>query len=196
MPHNLTLHMLVKNEAARLRKLLPHVAPYVDEMSIAVDDLTSDDTAEVCRPFTDKVIQVPLNWDFASARNPSLDMVKTQWVLHLDADEWPMTELLDYIVRWIQGPQSRGKAGLVVWRHNLVGGKPINGNTWERHVRVFWFSYRFVGRIHEQLDNFPITRLAVAPRAFFIQHYKTNEEQGAQNKHYQEWPEQRAITGE
>ena len=82
----LSLCMIVKNEAANLAQCLTSVKDLVDEMVI-LDTGSSDRTLEIAKEFG--VITASQEWgdDFAIARNEALKLVTGDWVLVLDGDE-------------------------------------------------------------------------------------------------------------
>jgi len=57
--HDSSLHLLVKDEAMLLPKLLEYVSPWVEEI-IIVDTGSTDGTLEIARGFTDSVFEMPL----------------------------------------------------------------------------------------------------------------------------------------
>lgn len=188
---NVSLHLLVKDEQANIGPLLELLRPLVDEI-IVIDTGSTDRTIEIARRHTDKIIECPLNMDFSIARNKGLEAVTKTWVFHVDADEWPSDELLKWLGYFL-AIVNPGVGGAFIWRENLVGGEPIGKNTYELHPRVFRCGYRFKGRVHEKL-NAPLDTFLRAPREFLLLHHKTTKRQEAQNRFYQKWAEQRALT--
>lgn len=93
-PGTLSLCMIVKNESFFLRNCLRQAAAHVDEI-VVVDTGSSDDTRAIAAEFTDKVVDYPWHDHFADARNASLRLATSEWILVLDADEviasedWP-----------------------------------------------------------------------------------------------------------
>jgi glycosyltransferase involved in cell wall biosynthesis len=81
-----TACLIVRDEAHRLRACLEPLAHGVNAIVVA-DTGSRDDTVEVARGFTDRVVSVPFNGDFSAARNAALEHVETDWVLFIDADE-------------------------------------------------------------------------------------------------------------
>ena len=65
------LSMIVRNEAATLRRCLESVRGVVDEMVIA-DTGSTDDTPAIARDYGARVVEVPWDNDFAAARNRAL----------------------------------------------------------------------------------------------------------------------------
>jgi len=83
---NISLAMIVKNEAHNLPRCLDSVKDIVGEM-IIVDTGSTDNTKEIGINYGAKVYDYQWNDDFAQARNFGLQYVSRDWVLVLDADE-------------------------------------------------------------------------------------------------------------
>ena len=87
----LSLSMIVRNEAERLERCLASVADFVDEMVI-VDTGSNDGTVAIAEGCGAVVHHLDWPGDFAPARNAALDLVQGEWVLVLDADEQLLAE--------------------------------------------------------------------------------------------------------
>jgi len=182
----LSLHLLVKNEEELLAPLLTLFSEYVGEI-VVVDTGSTDTTVSVAWAHSATIVETELNHDFAAARNLGLELVTRPWILHVDADEWPSDELLD----WLKGWEPPAKCGAVAFRrHNLVGGQEIGMRTLEWHIRLFRSVSRFEGRIHERIQVSHEQDIISAPLDAILQHYKTIERQEKQNLLYSEWEEQ------
>lgn len=83
---DLSLCMIVRNEAERLAACLESVAGLIDEL-IVVDTGSTDATIAIAKAAGAHVYEVPWQDDFAAARNASLAYATGAWVLVLDADE-------------------------------------------------------------------------------------------------------------
>lgn len=81
-----SLCMIVKNEAAHLSNCLRSVQGFVDEI-IVVDTGSSDRTVNIAKKFGAKVSEFAWIDDFAAARNYALAQAQGQWILVLDGDE-------------------------------------------------------------------------------------------------------------
>ena len=99
-PPRLSLSMIVRDEAERIEAALTSVAGFVDEM-VVLDTGSSDDTVAIAERCGAVVAAMPWPGDFAPARNRALELVRGDWVLVLDADEWlrpearaPLLELM------------------------------------------------------------------------------------------------------
>jgi predicted O-methyltransferase YrrM len=79
----------------RVRRLVELVRPHVDEVVLAVHE-DAEETIEVCREVVDKLlVHAPLDGSSASALVAwLLDHCGGDWILRLDDDELPSTELL------------------------------------------------------------------------------------------------------
>jgi len=185
---NTSLHLLVKNEALLLPRLLEYLKNYVDEIVIA-DTGSTDGTLDIARQFTDKVYQIPLAHSFSVARNIALSKATKEWILHIDADEWPTKDLLAWLASFVDSRSSTIYEGVNVHRHNTVGGNDIGEMTHEWHTRLFRYNFRFEGDLHERIDiNRSIHLLvASAPYECVLEHFKSVERQEQQNQFYKEW---------
>jgi glycosyltransferase involved in cell wall biosynthesis len=83
---DLSLCMIVKNEARNLSRCLESVRSIVNEM-VVLDTGSTDETIAIATSFNAKVHHFPWNNDFSAARNESLNYANGDWVLVLDADE-------------------------------------------------------------------------------------------------------------
>lgn len=83
----LSLCMIVRDEAAFLARCLSSVAALVDEIVI-VDTGSVDDTIKIAKSFGARVSSIEWPNDFALARNASLALATGDWILVLDADEY------------------------------------------------------------------------------------------------------------
>lgn len=119
MMHNLTLSMIVKNEAPNIERCLNSVAPFIDYYVIC-DTGSTDNTKEVIKKFFDeKGIQGEIldhEWvDFGINRSKALEacLGKTKWAMMIDADDFivgklPIESFDDtvdgYVVKIQRGP--------------------------------------------------------------------------------------------
>jgi tetratricopeptide (TPR) repeat protein len=99
----LSLSMIVRDEAERLERCLRSVQGFVDEM-VVVDTGSSDDTVAIAEACGAVVHHLPWPGDFAPARNRALEWVRGEWVLVLDADEVLMPEARQPLRRLMEQP--------------------------------------------------------------------------------------------
>lgn len=93
---NISLSMIVKNEAQNLTDCLNSVKNLVHEM-IVIDTGSTDSTKEIAHSLGAKVYDYSWQENFAEARNYALEYVNTEWVLVLDADEVLNSSIIPYI---------------------------------------------------------------------------------------------------
>lgn len=83
---NISLAMIVKDEAKVLARCLDSVKDVVDEIVI-VDTGSTDGTLDIAKRYTDKVLYFDWIDDFSAARNFSFDQCTKDFILWLDADD-------------------------------------------------------------------------------------------------------------
>ncbi len=82
----LSLCMIVRDEAARLGACLESVRAAADEIVI-LDTGSTDGTKEIARRYTERVYDYAWQDDFAAARNASFALATRPFILWLDADD-------------------------------------------------------------------------------------------------------------
>lgn len=83
----ISLGMIVRDASATLEQCLESVAPHVDEIVIGLGGESTDNTEEIARKYTDKIIPIEWHDDFAEARNIVLQATTGDHFLWLDADD-------------------------------------------------------------------------------------------------------------
>jgi glycosyltransferase involved in cell wall biosynthesis len=216
MKPSLALSMIVRDAAALLPACLSSVRGIVDEIVIA-DTGSRDDTIAVARSLGADIFRIPWTNDFAAARNLSLDRVRSDWVLSLDADE----QLDPAAVRQIPGHLKRTEiAGFQVTIRNYV--LSLNDRVWDRpakpndsprlpaaqqypafveheNVRLFRRDprIRFVGRVHESVGPSVLAvHRKLAAANFLIHHFglaADEKTRAAKNRFYRELGRQKLL---
>jgi tetratricopeptide (TPR) repeat protein len=143
----LSLSMIVRNEAERLERCLASVAGFVDEM-VVVDTGSDDGTAAIAASCGASVHHLAWPGDFAPARNHALDLVRGDWVLVLDADEWLRPEARSPLRALMEQPQ----ALLINLLRQEVGAaqSPFSSvsRLFRRHTAIRWSR-----RYHAMVDD-------------------------------------------
>jgi len=148
--NSLSVCFIIRNEEKNLRECLMNIQDIADEIVI-VDTGSTDRSQKICRRHP-KVKLVEADWthDFSAARNVSLENASCDWILVLDADERLEnpeelkalidTETADAFHIRVRNYQPEGSLTAFEDSHlmRLFRNKP---------------SYRFVGRIHEQIST-------------------------------------------
>ncbi|KOY14477.1 glycosyltransferase [Paenibacillus xylanivorans] len=145
----LGIHMIVQNEEHHLARCLDSFKSIGSECFIT-DTGSTDRTPEIARHYGATVLHTRWEDDFAYARNISLPLASTEWILCLDADEHViqgLEELLDYLPK-VHKSVSR----LRITIENQIG-EGAGESVIFQPVRLFRAhqGYRYAGRIHEQL---------------------------------------------
>lgn len=82
----LTAALIVRDEAEHLSECLASIESLVDEI-VVVDTGSADNTREIARSYGARLCEFAWNDNFSDARNHGLDLVRSDWVLYIDADE-------------------------------------------------------------------------------------------------------------
>ncbi|HWH71104.1 MAG TPA: glycosyltransferase family 2 protein [Candidatus Sulfotelmatobacter sp.] len=151
----LSLALIVKNEARCLARCLRSVQSVVDEI-VVVDTGSTDDTIRIAREFQAKTSHFAWVDDFSAARNHALAQTTGEWILVLDADEYASEALALEIAQFTRGRPAIGKLRIVSTfrRHNQT----LSSQSFVS--RLFPRGAHFEGRIHEQLIS-PLPRVAL-----------------------------------
>ncbi|MFX3649066.1 MAG: glycosyltransferase [Paenibacillus sp.] len=154
----LGIHMIVQNEEHHLPRCLDSLK-HIGMECFITDTGSTDRTPEIARTYGATVLHARWQDDFAHARNISLPLASTEWVLCLDADEYVthgLEELLNYLPK-VHKSISR----LRITIENRYGDG-VEERVISQPVRLFRAhqGYRYAGRVHEQLVRSSSCRLA------------------------------------
>jgi glycosyltransferase involved in cell wall biosynthesis len=168
----ITLAMIVRNGAATLERCLASAREAVDEIAV-VDTGSADGSPGIAQRLGAQVRQMEWPGAFDAARNASLEMVQTEWMLWLDADEW----LVDGAAQEVRKAVGQaGAFGFLLVRRDLYP----DGGFAEQHQFRLWRHHpelRFQGVIHEQIplaefqERFPGLSLSATKIAFWHDGY-------------------------
>ncbi|MFC1525851.1 glycosyltransferase [Candidatus Latescibacterota bacterium] len=85
--HSLSVCIIARDAATDLERCLDSVREVADEI-VVVDTGSTDDTVEVARRSGARIGHFAWCDDFSAARNISLDMATSEWILWMDADDY------------------------------------------------------------------------------------------------------------
>ena len=85
---NIALVMMCNNEELGLERAILSVIDFVDEIVIAVDSKSDDNTLEIAKRYADVVKELIWEDDFGKARNFTKEGVESKWILSLDGHEY------------------------------------------------------------------------------------------------------------
>lgn len=151
----LSVCMIAKDAELEIGKTLNSIKDIADEIIVAVDNTTTDDTKKVCEKFGAKIIDIdsPFNFNgnygFDRARNASIKEAAMQWILWIDSDETlERSENLGKYLR--ENPYD----GYSLLQHHFAIEPPSLLRT-DMPVRLFRNKpgVRFFGRVHEHPEK-------------------------------------------
>ena len=120
----------VKNEKKNLKKLLPSLFAWVNEILI-MDDFSTDNTKEIVKQFDRKVRYFPETpWNMNESVNKGFDAASYNWILHLDADERIPEKLKNEILQIVNGNYDDMATGYEISRIGYIGKKAIKSCGW------------------------------------------------------------------
>ena len=138
----------VRDEEAMLPGCLRCLG-FADEVIVALDDRTTDRSAEIAESAMAVVLPVHFT-NFSDLKNAGLKKARGQWVLIVDADERVTRTLADEIGHALE----RTASAFRIPRKNYFFGQEMRAGAWERERPVRLFrrgEAEFVGDVHEQL---------------------------------------------
>lgn len=201
---NVSYAIPVHNEYQELDRLLGQLTKYKkadDEIVVQCDQgNTTSNVYEVLGKYKDqvRVIEFPLNRDFATFKNNLKDHCTKEWIFQIDADEFPDEYLIDTIHYFLkENPEVE-----VFWvpRINTVDGitaSHLEKWKWVKDTqgRINFPDYqcrilqnnpkiKWVSKVHEILQGHSTQTQLPANPEFCIHHPKTIDRQEHQNKLY------------
>lgn len=107
------------NSAGFFRKMLDSIRnqSFKDYELIVICDKCSDNTAEIAREYTDKVLEVEFG-KAGLARNAGLDIARGEWILFSDDDDWWLHDYaFETLHKKLEGNDSDIMAYGFYWKH-------------------------------------------------------------------------------
>ena len=144
--------LITYNEEGKIQRALASLQAVSDEI-VVVDSYSTDATAEICRRYTDHVLQK--SWQgYREQKQFATDQASYEWVLSLDADEVLSPQLAEEILHWKE--QEGDYSGYYLPRKTFFMGRWIEHTTWypDWQLRLFKKSCgRWEGgRVHESFQ--------------------------------------------
>lgn len=116
--------LVVKDAADDLARCLDSLR-WTSEI-IVVDSFSSDNTVEIARRYTDKIVQRP--WPgYAQQKNHAISLANSAWVLSIDADEVLPPETISELQQVLSAP---GAIGYRFPRRNIFMDHWVQGCGW------------------------------------------------------------------
>ena len=130
----LSVCMIVKNEAAKLKLTLPQLVKHAAEV-IVVDTGSTDDTVVVAKELGARVEHFKWVDDFSAARNYSLSFATEPWIAWLDADEYLQEEDLAKLIAALKSAAPDARAFDLVMTEAPFG-ETVRGRSYPR-MKIF-----------------------------------------------------------
>lgn len=152
-PIQLTIAMIVKNEEKTLDKCLNSLKPLLDAVPselIITDTGSTDNTVEIAKKYTDKILHFDWCGDFSAARNTGINAARGQWFMFIDGDEW--FENTDEIINFFNSGEcdKYGSATYIQRNYTNYDGKKYSDFDALRIFR-FYNGMCFRHKIHESI---------------------------------------------
>ena len=177
--NTLTVCMIVKNEEKNIRDAVESFSSFADEI-VVNDTGSTDNTLNILKTLSVKVITSEWKDDFSYSRNLSLEAATSSWVMWMDADDRVPDHSVSDINKLKTAPLDRAFGLQIV---NTQGGQALGSRFMQ--LRMFPNSpkIRFRRRIHEQVI-FDIATLGLHTRYIEteIHHVGYEDEQIKKNK--------------
>ncbi|MEO0239221.1 MAG: glycosyltransferase family 2 protein [candidate division WOR-3 bacterium] len=146
---DLTCVILTLNEEENIKRAIESVKGLAKKI-LVVDSGSSDKTVEIAKSLGAECVLNEFK-DYAEQRNFALSLVKTQWVLFLDADEVVSEELKKEIIKNIS--ENENIDGFLIPRKNWYLGDFLKCWSPDRLLRLFKKEKGiWKGEVHEKVE--------------------------------------------
>lgn len=189
------------NEHVELERLLTQLEAHIgedDEIIVQLDTTATTEVRDVLEKFPSITItEFALNKDFATFKNNIKKFAKKDYIIYIDADEYPNNDLISYLSTILEMNPEVDMYYVPRW-NTVWGLTKEHTQKWGWNVdpygRVNWPDLQtrivknkpeleWVGKVHERIQGYKtVSRL---PDQFYLQHPKTIEKQEKQNKLYE-----------
>ena len=137
--------VVARNESKMIGRCLRHLT-FADEILVAVDERSEDETAEIAARAGARVEHVRFE-TFSQARNLALAAARGRWVMFVDADERVSSQLAREVRQAVSGPPAGYRVRIENW---FYGAKVERSGYREWPIRLFPIDgVTFIGDIHE-----------------------------------------------
>ncbi len=115
--------VMAYNEEENIKDCLSS-ATFADEI-LLIDSGSQDKTDEIALKFGARILQRPLNNDYAAQRNFAIKNAKHEWIMMLDADERITEELASEIKQLVL--ENKNACALISRENHFKAGKVLHG---------------------------------------------------------------------
>lgn len=149
--------LITFNEAPNLPRVLPKIA--WAKRIVVIDSGSTDATLDMLAQYPQVEVFSRTFIDFASQCNFGLSLIKTPWVLSLDADYELSDELVANLGRVVQSREKAGFKARFVYR---ICGRPLRGSLYPPRAVLYLAKlakYRNEGHGHRVVIDGPVGQL-------------------------------------
>ena len=183
------------NEHDELMRLLTQLGAHIssdDEIIVQLDSNATSEVRDVLKKFPDVIVT-----DFATFKNNIKKFAKKDYIVYIDADEYPNNDLISYlptilemnpevdlyyVPRW-NTVEGLTKEHIQKWGWNVDPYSRVNWPDLQSRICKNKPELAWSGKVHERIQGYKtVSRL---PEQFYLQHPKTIEKQEKQNKLYE-----------
>lgn len=143
-PLPVTAIVSTKNESLAIRSCLDHLAEF--DQVIVVDSMSADNTVELSRAVSGvEVVDFEWNGSYPKKKQWCLNQlnIRNQWILFVDADEYPTPELLGEIHEIVTCPHPQHVAYDIPLAYHFQGRRLLHGHQVVKRVLARRDSIRF-----------------------------------------------------
>lgn len=150
---SVTACIMVRDNLEPLKRCIPSIKPYVDEILVAVDERTRQPVITYLKKEGVRYYKFTFK-DFGSARNQMIEAARTKWIFIIDSDETLLPEHAKMLKEKIAWAEKNGVNGFHVPRRHWYDLEMTN--EWkhpypDRHWRLFTSDCEYRGKVHEQI---------------------------------------------
>jgi glycosyltransferase involved in cell wall biosynthesis len=139
--------LIARDEAGRIAACLESLS-WADEIVLVVDDRTTDDTRDIARTYTNKVVDRRFD-TYSAQRQHAIELASCEWIFWVDCDEIVTAHLAAEIRTVLDAPE---RDTYRAPRLDYMFGRWIRHGGWypQYHVRLFKRSgSRWTRDVHE-----------------------------------------------
>ena len=150
---SISLAVMVRNDARRIKRCIESLRGMVDE-AVVLDTGSTDDTVAEAKAAGARVVEAAWDGSFSNGLNRLLPLIKTDWTLRLDSDEWFENDPADALQ---EAMSRKDRYGYRLIRRDVLP----DGSYREISIFRLWKTsaeLRYEGIVHENITNASIEK--------------------------------------
>lgn len=136
MRETISAVMIAKNEAHQIERALKSL-DWVDEI-VVVDDGSQDQTAEISRQYTSKIIPHEFTGKISDTWRVGMLAATGDWLLLMDADEEVTSEFKIKVKKFFSEGVTKNYDGFEFYRNNWFLGEALKSGVWRSKTLRFF----------------------------------------------------------